>query len=299
MADPLPTAPGSSTATNAAPASQAPLATASAGAAAPPASSATPAPAATPVAAALPTTPPATPTSQPTPAVQEVAATPSEPAPPVEGTPQAPKTSLLAEAGKPETPAPAPSDAAPVVATEAPAEPAPLPSYDALSLPEGVSLDKTRVGEFDGLMGRFERTANVPHEAAASFRQELTNFYVAEMQRAQQAQYENWNRTREGWRSEIKDNPTYGKTRLESTLKDVAVIRDRFATPQFLQMIEFTGAGDHPGMIETFRNIAQFLDEHGLLREGRPLATTIKPVPQQQSRSKRRYGGGPSMNGAA
>lgn len=283
-------------------------------AAAPPAPTPTPAPAPAPAAttappptsvaaAAKPAVPAApaepsvaTPDSAPA-AAATPAAAPAEAPKPAEGTPQAPKTSLLAEAGKTETPAPASSDAAPV--TEAPAEAAPLPTYDALSLPEGVTLDKTRVGEFDGLMGRFEQTHGVSHEATAAFRQELTNFYIAEMQRAQQAQHENWNRTREGWRSEIKDNPTYGKTRLEATLKDVAAIRDRFATPQFLQMIEFTGAGDHPGMIETFRNIAQFLDKHGLLREGRPLATTIKPVPQQQSRSKRRYANGPNMNGAA
>ena len=219
---------------------------------------------------------------------------PAEAAKPTEGTPAAPKTSLMAEAGKPpESPAPASSDAAPV-ATEAP-PPAPLPSYDMLALPEGVTLDKGRVGEFDGMMGRFEQTHGVSHEAAAQFRQELVNMYVADQQRSLQLQHENWNRTREGWRGEIKDNPAYGKTRFDQTMKDVAAVRDRFSSPQFLQMIEFTGAGDHPGMIEFVNNVAKFLDKHGLLREGRPLATTIKPVQQPQSRSKRRYANGPNL----
>ncbi len=200
----------------------------------------------------------------------------------------------MAEAGKPpESPAPASSDAAPV-ATEAP-PPAPLPSYDMLALPEGVTLDKGRVGEFDGMMGRFEQTHGVSHEAAAQFRQELVNMYVADQQRSLQLQHENWNRTRAGWVNEIKDNQTYGKTRFDQTMRDVSAVRNLFATPAFLQMIEFTGAGDHPGMIEFANNVAKFLDKHGLLREGRPLATTIKPVQQPQSRSKRRYANGPNL----
>ena len=275
-----------------------------------PAPSATPAPAPAPVAAAAPV---AAPKASPEPTAAPVSATPAAaasatPAPavapaaeapkPVEGTPAAPKTSLLAEAKEtPESPAPASSDAAPAT-TEAPAAQAPLPSYDALTLPEGITLDNARVGEFDGLLGRYEQSSQGDHAQFTALRQDLVNMYLAEKQRDMQLQHENWNRTRDGWKQQIKDNPEYGKSRFEQTMKDAAVVRDRFATPQFLQMIEFTGAGDHPGMIEFVNNIAKELDKHGLLREGRPLATTIKPVQAPQRKSQRRYGNGPNMNGA-
>jgi hypothetical protein len=202
---------------------------------------------------------------------------------------------LLAEAAPAPTDSPVPAPAAPV-ATEAPAD-APLPKYDAFTLPEGVAFDQGRVSEFDALMGRYEQTHGVSHEAASALRQDLANFYVAEMQRAAELSHTVWNNTREGWRNEVKDNPQYGKTRLEQTMKDAAVIRDRFATPEFLQMIEYTGAGDHPGMISFVNNIAKFLDKHGLLREGRPIPATKAPA-QPQSKSQRRYGGSPTMNGA-
>lgn len=276
-----------------------------------PAPSAPTAPAPAPVAAAAPVSAPA-PKASPEPAAAPVtqvapaaasapAVAPAEPAKPAaaEGTPAAPKTSLLAEAKETptESPAPASSDAAPAT-TEAPAAQAPLPSYDALTLPEGITLDNQRVSEFDGLLGRYEQSSKGDHAQFTSLRQDLVNMYIAEKQRDLQLQHDNWNRTREGWKQQIKDNPEYGKTRFDQTMKDASVIRDRFATPQFLQMIEFTGAGDHPGMIEFVNNVAKFLDKHGLLREGRPLATTIKPVQQPQRKSQRRYGGGPTMNGA-
>lgn len=277
-------------------------------AAAPPASNPV---AAAPAAADAPNTPAAAPTPTPVetpapaaaPAVEKAAeAAPApEAAKPVEAAPKAeekseeqkPAPSLLSEAGKEP---PAPAEAAPAE-KEAQAEAAPLPKYDALKLPEGLKLDDKSVGEFDTLLGKYQQSAKADHAAVSNLRQELVNMYIAEKQRELQLQRDVWQRTRNEWRDQVSKDRTIGGNRLQTVLTDAAVVRDRFATPRFREMIELTGAGDHPGMIEFVNNVARYLDRHGLLREGKPVPATkaVQPAP---TKKERRYSG-TSMNGAA
>lgn len=258
---------------------------------------ASPASAAAPIAPAVEKTAPVQPATETQPAAAPAADTTkvAETAPKAETKTeeQKPAASLLSEAGKEP---PAPADAAPAE-KEAQAEAAPLPKYDALTLPEGVKLDDDSVGKFDSLLGKYEQTAKADHASFTQLRQELVNMYVAEKQREAQFQREVWQRTRKEWRDQVSKDRTIGGNRLQTVLTDAAVVRDRFATPRFREMIELTGAGDHPGMIEFVNNVARYLDRHGLLREGKPVPAT-KAVQPPPSKKERRYSG-TSMNGAA
>jgi hypothetical protein len=56
-------------------------------------------------------------------------------------------------------------------------------------------------------------------------------------------------------------------------------------------MIEYTGAGDHPGMIEFCNNVARYLDKHGLLREGTPVPAPTNKTTASKSGPRARYAG--------
>lgn len=221
------------------------------------------------------------------------AAKPAEAAKPTEPTPEKP-ASLLGTAGETTPPA---AEAAPAK-PEVPAPAAPLPSYDAPKLPEGLTLQAKALGEFDTLLGGYEATAKADHTAVADLRQKLVDMYVADRQRAYEAQRQTWADTRKGWVEEIKNDRILGGNRLETVKADAAIVRDLFATPRFREMIEYTGAGDHPGMWEFVHNIARYLDKRGLLREAKAVPAT-RGMTQAPTKKERRYGAATSGNGAA
>lgn len=270
---------------------------ASQAAAAPSAAPSSPAPEA--AAAATPTSAPepkAADTAAPAPAATPEAGTEAPKAAeakPTEPTPEKP-ASLLGTAGQETQPA---AEAAPAK-PEAQAEAAPLPQYEAPKLPEGMTLQATALGEFDTLLGGFEQSAKADHATVSDLRQKLVDMYVADVNRQTELQRQNWINTRKNWVDEIRKDRVLGGGRFDTVRADGAVVRDMFATPRFLEMIEYTGAGDHPGMWEFVHNIARYLDKRGLLREGKPVPATRGPA-QAMTKKERRYGAVHSGNGAA
>lgn len=252
-------------------------------------------------AAAVPVSAPVTDTK----AVDGAAVTPTAPTTPA---PEAPKAaeakatektpeqpaSLLSTAGKETQPA---AEAAPAK-PEAQAEAAPLPKYDAPTLPDGFTVQPTALGEFDTLLGGFEQSAKADHATVSDLRQKLVDMYVADKKRSYDLQRQEWANTRKNWVDEIKKDRVLGGGRFDTVRSDGALVRDMFATPRFLEMIELTGAGDHPGMWEFVHNVARYLDKRGLLKEGKPVPATKGPA-QAMTKKERRYGAVHSGNGAA
>ncbi len=106
---------------------------------------------------------------------------------------------------------------------EAPKEPQAPPTYDKLTIPEGVKLDDTRVAKFDELVGKAELAAKTdPHAAIAAFRQDAVNFHIEEMQNVVKAVQKNqidvWNKLVEGRVNDLKADPELGGNRIETSL---------------------------------------------------------------------------------
>jgi len=218
--------------------------------------------------------------SSPAPVETSAVAAPSdasaaEVAPAAEVAKEAPKPepSLLSEAGKEvpkvdgETPAEAPPAKTPAVE---------LPTYEAFALPEGVEIkDAAQMKAFTDILGEFELQAKIPHELAQEMGQKFMDLYVSAAQKMQaeaaQAQTQVWNDTRKAWVDEIKNDPLIGRNRFETSLADAVLVRDMFATEKTTEMMNYTGAGDHPGMMQFMCNVAKYLHKHGLLREGTPV----------------------------
>lgn len=192
---------------------------------------------------------------------------------PTESAPVEKPASLLAEAGK-ET-----AEAAPIVD---PAAPVPVPTFEAFTLPEGVTVSEDGLKGVTDLLGEFESTTKADHRVVQELGQKFVDMYVQQKAADAQVQADNWVNTRKAWQEEVKSDPIYGRNRHETFLRDAALVRDKFGSERFKQMIDLTGAGDHPGMMDFVHNIAKFMDKNGLLREGKPVpAPTQKAIPQK------------------
>lgn len=227
----------------------------------PPAADPTVAAAATPSAA--PTEPMVAPAADPAPAPAPAPAdTATEPAAVPSHTDTA---SLLTQPAKPaEDPAAAPDAAAPTEAPAAaepaaPTAPEPL-TYEAPTLPEGVTLAPERLGEFDRVIG----THQVPPEA----RQELVDMFLRERTSWEEAnlrnQHEAFAQTRQQWREQVMGDEEIGGSGHQTAIAGAMRMIDQFVAPAhrdaFDKMLVATGAGDHPEMIRFLHNVARKFD---------------------------------------
>lgn len=214
--------------------------------------------------------------------------TPTEPAktpPPADA--KAPETvDGKAPEAKPEDGKDKPKDGADAAAKDAPAEPPPAPPvYEAPKLPEGQKLDDKLLSAFDKKVGEFQLAHKVDHAAMQSFRQEMINDYVAEVQRIGQDvakfQREVWNRTIETRISELKADPELGGSRLETVLGNGKYVIESFGglTPaeqtELLAMWDNGGVSHHRLTVKFLNNIFQRFQPPQPVAPNNPAASKI------------------------
>lgn len=170
-------------------------------------------------------------------------------------------------------------------------EPAPLPTYESFVLPEGVSLDNQRLGEFTKELAEFE-TSPKTHEEFQKFGQKLVDKHVAEVQNTVQRLTEHyqqaWEKQTNDWKDAFIADPKIGGNRQETTVKSaLEFIRTHGGTAEqqneFRNLMQTTGIGNHPAVI---RLLANAMNAN---REGQPIPAS-KPVPKVTSKIQRRYG---------
>lgn len=162
------------------------------------------------------------------------------------------------------------------VVPEKPAEPAPAPTYEAFTTPEGVTIDEAKIGAFTGLLGAFEQQVvadpSKAHEAAQAFGQQLIDLYVAEAQEAAnrnaRLQADHWQRTREGWAQDFREDPDIGRNRAETSLARMGAFLTLYgqrngaeAEKAFRDAMTLTGAGDHPAVMKFVHWASRFAVE--------------------------------------
>lgn len=227
---------------------------------------------------------PATPESAPvepaaTAADNPPAATDGQAAPGADAPPEAPashtdEAGLLssksdekpAEEAKPEAEKPAepekPAEAEKPPETEQKPEPEPEPiKYEALALPEGVTLDQERISAFDDVIG--------PHRLPPEARQQLADMHVAEMQRYAEhlaaEQHRVFADTRRTWREAIMSDPEFGGSGFETSRAAAVRMLQKFVPEgerdDFDAALMATGMTDHPQFFRFLNRIAKAFDE--------------------------------------
>ena len=172
------------------------------------------------------------------------------------------------------------------------AEPAPPPTYDPFTVPEGVNLDAERVKEFTDILSELEVTGKADHEFVQKFGQKAVDFHVQEVTKAVetlQGLYQTqWEKTKAEWKDSFLKDPEIGGTRFQTTVDSARnFIRTHGGTPeqqqQFRDVMESSGLGNHPAIIRLLANA-------GLaMREGVPLAATT-PLTPPKSKVATMYG---------
>lgn len=241
---------------------------------------ATPAPAAveTPVVVAAPEPAPAA--AGPTPPTSLIGAEPPKPAEnkapdPASVTPPAEDTEIKKEDG-----------------TQS-AEPAPLPAYEAFTVPEGVTFQDDKLSAFTKELGEFQNLTKADQAEVQKFGQKLVDRHVAEVksaiERMNEAYTANWEKQKSDWKDAFMKDPEIGGNRQETSVNAaVEFIRTHGGTDkqqqEFRELMNLTGIGNHPAMI---RMLAK---ANMNMAEGKPLPAS-KPVSAPTSKVGKRYGG--------
>ena len=171
-------------------------------------------------------------------------------------------------------------------------EPAPPPSYEPFTLPEGATVDAERIGDFTSLLGSFESQTKADHAAVQALGQQLMDRHVSEMQRVLQTVQEAGLAARTAqqtaWRDQFISDPEIGGNRQQTTVNSaIEFVRTHGGTEEqqaeFRQLMNETGIGNHPAMI-------RLLAKAGMaMSEGRPLAAS-QPSPSKPTRIQAMYG---------
>lgn len=175
-------------------------------------------------------------------------------------------------------------------------EPAPLPSYEAFTLPEGVTANPERLTTFTNSLGELENAIKsnptAAHDLMQSFGQRFVDMHIAEMkslsERLTQANTEAQDRQGNEWKDSFLKDPDIGGNRQETTLKSALEFiqthgGNEAQQQEFRELMDKTGVGNHPAMIRMLANAGRNYSE------GKPLPAT-QPMPQSRSKIQTRYG---------
>lgn len=173
-------------------------------------------------------------------------------------------------------------------------EPAPPPTYDTFTVPEGVTLDTERVTKFTELLAGLELEGKADHVSVQQFGQKAIDFHVQEVQKAVDSVAElyktTWERQKTDWKDSFLKDPEIGGNRFQTTV-DAArnFIRTHGGTPEqqaeFRSVMETSGLGNHPAIIRLLSRAGAAMEE------GKPLAAQ-KPAAPPKSKTATLYGGG-------
>lgn len=174
----------------------------------------------------------------------------------------------------------------------APEPPAP-PAYEAPKLPEGQKLDDKLLSAFDKKVGEFELAHKVDHGAMQSFRQEMINDYIAEVQRigADVAKYQRdvWNRTIETRINELKADPELGGSRIETVLGNAKYVIEDFGglskaeQSELLAVWDNGGVSNHRLTVKLLNNIFTRFQPPQPISPNNPAASKLMSQPGKRS----------------
>ena len=127
--------------------------------------------------------------------------------------------------------------------------------------PEGVTLDESILGS----LSEVAKELNLPQAAA----QKLVDKIAPAMAQRQVEQFE---ALRAEWRQASSSDQEFGGAKLTENMAVAKKALDAFGTPEFRQLLEQTGMGNHPELIRTFYRAGKAISEDGMVSGSAPKA---------------------------
>jgi len=162
------------------------------------------------------------------------------------------------------------------------------PEYEPFTLPEGVTVDAEKMGEFTKTLGEFELTSNASHEEVQKLGQQMVERHVAELQRYTESLTHAWEKQKNDWKDSFLKDPEFANrtnTVLNSAIDAINIYAgDTKQQDEFRGLMESSGIGNHPAMIRLLSNIML------AKAEPRPLAAPQIATGEKSSKISRMYG---------
>jgi len=124
--------------------------------------------------------------------------------------------------------------------------------YD-LVMQEGVELDE---GLLEVLSPHFKEIGLTRSQAQA-----LADRFMEHHQKQAEAQNQAWGETVEGWLTQARADREIGGSKWHGSIAAASSVVERFATPELLDYLNITGAGNHPELIRLMARIGDAIGE--------------------------------------
>lgn len=187
-----------------------------------------------------------------------------------------------------------PADVKPVEGeTKASEAEAPItPVFEDFKIPEGVTVDAEKIGEFKTALVEFETKTKASHEEVQAFGQSLIDRHIKGVEEAQtkllNKLIEDGKKERESWKDSFLKSPEFANrtdTVLNSAIDAINIYGGTKEQQQeFRDLMASTGVGNHPAMIRMLSNMMIAKPEPKQLAA----PTIAKAAPKSQM--QKRYG---------
>ena len=120
------------------------------------------------------------------------------------------------------------------------------------TLPEGVEVDETTMGEFLKIANNKELSAKDRH-------QELVSLYAARQTELATAQLQQWEDVRNGWKAEVKADKEIGGKALDENLSLVQKVLSQYGSKELKEFGDNYGWSDNPEYLKMMVRIGKEL----------------------------------------
>lgn len=129
----------------------------------------------------------------------------------------------------------------------------PPDAYADFVMPEGVELDSDLLGAATPIL----KELNATQEQA----QKLADAVAAQVQASSESQVDAFNQLMNDWQEQSKNDKEFGGDKFEENVGIARSAIDKFGTPEFKQLLEEHGVGNHPEVIRFMVKVGKLTAE--------------------------------------
>lgn len=152
--------------------------------------------------------------------------------------------------------------------------------YD-LKAPEGMQLDAEALDEFKGIAKELCLENESAQKLADLGTKLAAKWEAKQMETIQAAQAE--------WAEQSKTDKRFGGDALQENLGIAKKALDTFATPELQQLLNQSGLGNHPELINAFYNVGKAISEDRFVNGGKAPSNANQPLLRRAANAL--YGG--------
>lgn len=137
-------------------------------------------------------------------------------------------------------------------------------TYEVFELPENFDMNEETLGEYH----TFAKENNLTQEQA-----QRGVDMVAQMKQAEMNQ---WVEQQKSWVDDAKKDAEFGGDKFDKSISVAVKARDSFGTPEFNEMLDSSGLGNHPEMIRFLSRVGKQISEDGVVVGGSSISNQTR-----------------------